>query len=137
MASTPTQTRSAHETETERRLVNCYPIHDLHWFHGEPCWRPLGIADGDPDRALADARKARADGLLIVDVRTGERWFVDIVQMERADLESHIRFAHAMDDWHREQGYTLCWCRRWIAADDLYEGTCGDAECLRAEWAAS
>ena len=66
------------------RLVNCYQIHRLviHPAHGRfpgaVTYRPLGIADGDPDRALADATAAGADGLLIVDVLTREQWFVPI-----------------------------------------------------------
>lgn len=121
------------ECEPEPRLVNCYQIHGL--VVGTYAGRrivehdALTGADGDPNRALRAAIRARADGLLIVDVRTGERWYVPLWQVEQLQREIMAR----LDTWHREQGHTFCWCGRWVHPDDLYEGTCGGAECLRNE----
>lgn len=126
--------RAAAESEPERRLVNCYPVHDLHWLtpdHAE--WRQLAGADGDPDRALRDALAAKADGILIHDVRTGERWFVDCAAVIRYDFARELAFVRASDAWHRERGDVMCWCSRWVATDDLVEGTCGAEQCLRSE----
>lgn len=122
------------ETEPERRLVNCYAIHGLHWLtpdHAE--WRQLAGADGDPERALRDALAARADGVLIVDVRTSERWFVDCAAVIRYDFAMQLAFVRTMDEWHRAEGHELCWCSRWVHPDNLVEGTCGASECLRNE----
>lgn len=67
-------------TETGRRLVNCYRVSGLTITERVIYWTPLGIADGDPGRAFHDAVVAGADGILIVDAHTGERWFVPITE---------------------------------------------------------
>lgn len=83
--------------EAPVRLVNCYAIHRLvihpahGGFPGAITYRPLGIADGDPDRALDDATAAGADGLLIVDVLTREQWFVPVVR----ELDELCRFCES------------------------------------------
>lgn len=121
------------ECEPEVRLVNCQQVHDLQIRRDRVLFAPLGISDGDPARALRDALAAKADGLLITDARTGEQWYVDCGAVYRFDFDRQLAFVRQMDAWHRAEGHTLCWCSRWVHPDDLYEGTCGAAQCLRSE----
>lgn len=119
------------ETEPETRLVNCRAVHDLQIRPDRITHRPLGISDGDPERALRDAIRAKADGLLIIDVLTGERWFVDCAQVIAYDWAHQLAFVRRMDAWHRAEGHVLCYCNRWIHPDELVDETCGARECLR------
>lgn len=65
-------------TEANRRLVNCYPVHEVGYGRSGITYRMLGGCCGDPEVAYADAVKAGAEFLLIHDVRTLERWYVPI-----------------------------------------------------------
>lgn len=127
------------ESEPEPRLVNCYQVHDIEVHpQGTISHRPLGIADGNPDRALADAVKARADGLLITDVLTGEQWYVPVEPVRTIAEWASIRHLQQMDAWHRDQGHVICQgvCSRWYEPDQVDDfGTCRNRECLHRWWA--
>lgn len=61
-----------------RRLVNCYPVHEVGYGRSGITYRRLGGCCGDPDVAYADAVKAGAEFLLLHDVRTDEKWYAPV-----------------------------------------------------------
>ena len=134
MASTPTPTLT--DPAPERRLVNVALVDRL-WISHDATRHEVRQrgATGDLASALRMLRAAdlTVQGVLITDVLTGECWYTRRDVIAAHDLRVQLDFRHRMDEWHRAEGHELCWCSRWVHPDDLYEGTCGAAECLRAE----
>lgn len=128
------------ETEPEPRLVNITLVDEM-WITSYSDgtvalthFRDRG-ATGDLGAALRMLRSAdkSVQGVLITDVRTGERWYTRRDVIESYELALQIRVQHMLDDWHRDQGHQLCWCNRWVHPDDMIENTCGARDCIRAE----
>lgn len=126
------------ETLPEPRLVNIEIIDRLWISHDATrCEVSRRGAVGDLAAALRmmSARGAKDSilGLLITDVRTGERWYTRRDVIERHQLAQSIAMRHRLDEWHLQQGHAICWCDRWMDPDEMIEGTCGASECLRNE----